>query len=273
MMRRVGAAIGALVLTASGAGVILAAPGASAAPADPDCVTPVLDHDDNFSNRDINGDSYSDVVVGVPHATSAGVPGAGVVDIHFPHSTTGLSTQRFGEDHFGITPTAHDNFGASVAEPQFGSPGTCADLVIGAPGADSEAGTVMIGQGSNTGIKAGDDFHITGQTAGDHFGAAVAADGSNIWVGAPDRTVDGQEGAGALYHYALLGGTQLILEQVVTEHSPGIPGTAEAGDHFGQVLALGRGGKLAVGEPGENVGSVLDAGAVTVLAINFKRGT
>ncbi|MFL6134848.1 MAG: hypothetical protein ACJ72A_18730 [Nocardioidaceae bacterium] len=26
------------------------------------------------------------MVVGVPHATSAGVAGAGVIDIHFPHS-------------------------------------------------------------------------------------------------------------------------------------------------------------------------------------------
>ena len=108
----------------------------------------------------------NDVVVGVPHATSAGVSGAGVVDIHFPHSTTGVSTQRFGEDHFGITPTAHDNFGASVAETQFGFPMTCADLVIGAPGANGGAGSVIIGQGSNAGIKSTDDFQIAGRSPG-----------------------------------------------------------------------------------------------------------
>jgi hypothetical protein len=270
MMRRVGAATAALVLTASAAWVLLAAPATAAA--DPDCATPVLDQDGNYSLRDINGDSFSDVVVGAPHVTLAGVPGAGVVDIHFPNETSGLETQRFGESYFGITPTAHDNFGASVAMTQFGAPGTCADLVIGAPGAGGGAGAVTIGQGSNAGIKSDDDFQITGQADGDQFGAAVASDQRDIWVGAPGRTVDGHKGAGALYHYLLEGGTQLTLVQVLTEASPGVPGNAEAGDHFGQVLALAHDGRLAVGEPGEDVGSRSDAGAVTVLATDSQAG-
>jgi hypothetical protein len=268
MMRRVGAVTATLVLTASAAAAVLLSTPATAAP-DPDCTTATNGH---TSNRDINGDSFTDVVVGVPHATSVGAPGAGVVDIHYPFETSGLATQRFGEEHFGITPAAHDNFGASVSITQFGPATTCADLVIGAPGADGGKGEVTLGQGSNAGIKSDDDFRIPGQAAGDHFGAAVAADGPNIWIGAPGRTVDGREGAGALYHYFLKNGTQLNLVQVITEDSPGIPGDAEAGDHFGQVLALNYAGKLAIGEPGEDVGSVPDAGAVTVLATNFKTG-
>jgi hypothetical protein len=175
MMRRVGAALGALLLTASVAASVLLAPPATAA--DPDCATPVLDHDGNFSTRDINGDAVSDVVVGVPHATSVGVPGAGVVDIHLPFDTSGLGAQRIGESYFGSTPTAHDNFGASVAVTQFGNAGTCADLVIGAPGAGGGAGAVTIAQGSNAGIKCDAHFRITGEAAGDHFGAAVASFG------------------------------------------------------------------------------------------------
>jgi hypothetical protein len=271
MMRRVGVVAAALVLTAGAAAAVLLATPATAAP-DPDCATPVLDHDDNFSSYDINGDAFSDVVVGVPHATSAGAPGAGVVDIHFPHPPPEPAPQRFGESYFGITPTAHDNFGASVAVTQFGAPGTCADVVIGAPGVNGGAGAVTIGQGSNAGIKSNDDFQIAGQAAGDHFGAAVAAGGGNIWVGAPGQTVDGREGAGAVYHYSLDGGTQLTLTQVITEDSPGIPGNAETDDHFGQVLALGRDDRLAIGEPGEDVGNVPDAGAVTVIVTNFKKG-
>jgi hypothetical protein len=50
-----------------------------------------------------------------------------------------------------------------------------------------------------------------------------------------------------------------------------VPGTAERGDRFGSSLTTGRaflcqkGGGLAVGSPGEDVGRVRDAGSVTVI--------
>ncbi|MEU3795203.1 FG-GAP repeat protein [Streptomyces fructofermentans] len=58
--------------------------------------------------------------------------------------------------------------------------------------------------------------------------------------------------------------------QTWTQDSPGVPGTAEAGDRWGAELSSGDtdgDGRpdLAVGAPGEDVGSVSDAGAVWTL--------
>jgi hypothetical protein len=47
--------------------------------------------------------------------------------------------------------------------------------------------------------------------------------------------------------------------EIWTQDSPGVPGTAEAGDHFGAALATVG---FAVGIPGEDLGSIVDAGAV-----------
>jgi hypothetical protein len=58
--------------------------------------------------------------------------------------------------------------------------------------------------------------------------------------------------------------------QTWTQDSPGVPGTAEAGDRWGSELSSGDtdgDGRpdLAIGAPGEDVGSVSDAGAVWTL--------
>ena len=57
----------------------------------------------------------------------------------------------------------------------------------------------------------------------------------------------------------------------MTQNSPGIPGTAEAGDRFGAALSINYSGRLggivdvAVGVPNEDIGSLADAGSVIVL--------
>ena len=57
----------------------------------------------------------------------------------------------------------------------------------------------------------------------------------------------------------------------VTQNSPGIPGAAETGDRFGAALTInnliGSNGTIdvAVGVPGEDIGSVADAGSVIIL--------
>jgi hypothetical protein len=57
--------------------------------------------------------------------------------------------------------------------------------------------------------------------------------------------------------------------QLFYQGAAGVPGVAEAGDGFGTAVAVGGFGGgvggLAVGAPGENVGSVADAGVLTVL--------
>jgi hypothetical protein len=93
--------------------------------------------------------------------------------------------------------------------------------------------------------------------AGDRFGAAVAIrdDGSPV-VGAPGERVGTQPGAGAVF----------VWDRAITLGSGGVPGTASAGDGLGASLAVGeRVPVLVVGVPGDDVGTVADAGAVLLL--------
>lgn len=60
------------------------------------------------------------------------------------------------------------------------------------------------------------------------------------------------------------------VPEVFNQDSPDIPGTSEQGDRFGETVGVGDtdrdgAGELVVGAPGEDVGTVRDAGTVTVL--------
>jgi hypothetical protein len=70
--------------------------------------------------------------------------------------------------------------------------------------------------------------------------------------------------------YGSASGVKSARKQLITQDSPGIPGTFEPQDEFGASLATGdldRDGytDLVVGAPGEGTGSLLGAGAMTVL--------
>ena len=97
-------------------------------------------------------------------------------------------------------------------------------------------------------------------------------DGDLFWdlaVGAPGEDVGSAAGAGAVSIVANPGSTpdQALLYQ----GKPGVAGTAESGDAFGWAVAANdysdAAGQdsLAMGSPGEDVGSVADAGTLTVL--------
>jgi hypothetical protein len=268
--RRRGATTAALVLALGSTAVWSAGPATAAD--EPGCATPALVDSLAGSSQDVNGDGYTDLVVGVPQAADAAQPGAGVVDVHYPQVTAGLARERFGESSFGTTPAAGDAFGSSVAITQLGAPMTCADLVIGAPGVDGGTGAVTVATGSNAGVRTVGALHLHGGHRGDRFGASVAASASDVWVGAPGESVSGHPGAGALYHFLVGSHDTASLVQVLTEDTPGVPGTSETGDHFGQVLAVSKDGTVAVGEPGEDVGTATDAGSVTLLATLYHSG-
>jgi hypothetical protein len=101
--------------------------------------------------------------------------------------------------------------------------------------------------------------------AGDHFGAAVAVGDAtgdaraDVAVGAPDETVDGVRDVGNIV--LLKGGWDGLTTsgaQSFHQATPGVPGAAEAGDHFGSSLRLrdiNRNSKadLAIGAYGEDV--------------------
>ena len=113
--------------------------------------------------------------------------------------------------------------------------------------------------------------------AGDRFGSSLA-EGSvdpvvgyaDLAVGAPGETVGGRAGAGAV-SLVLAGDSGFTGAggQLFHQGAGGVPGTAEAGDRFGTAVAVGAfnggGNALAVGVPGEDVGTAADAGVLDVL--------
>lgn len=104
--------------------------------------------------------------------------------------------------------------------------------------------------------------------AGDRFGAAVTHFGP---VGVPGEDLGRRKDAGAVQDFrrATTHSGKPHLGPLVTQDTPGVPGTAEAGDQFGASVALGtydcyERDRVAVGAPGEDLGGKADAGSVTL---------
>lgn len=93
----------------------------------------------------------------------------------------------------------------------------------------------------------------------------------DLAVGAPTMKIGSVQRAGAVaVAYGSPTGLTSGRHQTVSQSSGGVPGGAETGDRFGQAVAGGdfdRDGyaDLAVGSPGEKLGTVADAGSVTIV--------
>jgi hypothetical protein len=211
--------------------------------------------------------------VGAPGATVHGHQDAGAVYVFpFTPGDTTFTTEPeaiITQDSAGIPGTAEagDEFGATMAT-------TFSGVVIGSPG---ESVGKAKAAGSITFIT--EDIPVLAQAwtqdskgvpgtaeAGDHFGASLTGPFLNVLVGVPGEDVGHLKDAGQVQYFTApnFGPHVFAPGPAATQDSNGVPGTAEAGDQFGASVGPQRGG-FAVGAPGEDVGTVKDAGSVTLL--------
>jgi hypothetical protein len=194
------------------------------------------------------------------------------------------------QDDVGGLIEPDDYFGDALAAGDFDGDGYL-DLAIGAPGEDvasiADAGAVFITFGSDRGagwssrpdVIIHQDISGVQNAAdpGDRFGAAVVAgdfDGNgydDLAVGVPGED-DGTVLDVGMVHvfYGSPVGIDPNFDEVWHQDRVGVPDSAETGDRFGTALAVGdfdRDGRidLAVGVPGETIGTSAEAGAVDVI--------
>ncbi|MEZ4363716.1 MAG: M12 family metallopeptidase [Kofleriaceae bacterium] len=239
---------------------------------------------------DFNGDCLADAAVGVPYDDVNGVVDAGSVQV-FYGTLLGLANDEvwhLGSPGVAGTAAAGDLFGYTLTAGDFNGDGF-EDLAVGIPykdlGALTNAGSVAVLYGSAAGLTSAGSQLWHQNSAGiqgvsdadDHFGFALAAGDFNgdgfdeLAVGVPNEAVNGIADAGVTQIIqGSIDGLTDAGNQLWSEANPGLPDTAEAGDHFGYTLAAGdfnADGRvdLAIGVPFEDVGGVVDAGSVTVM--------
>jgi hypothetical protein len=246
---------------------------------------------------DLNDDGLADLVVGSPGEVVGGRQSAGGVAVIYG-SAGGLSLTaavQITQDTPNVVGSAEENdrFGSALAIGDFNGNGV-ADLAVGVPGENDLSGIVEVLPGvAGTGVDplqtvgySQNTANVPGATeSGDGFGSALAAgdvtgDGlSDLAIGVPGEngpdTYPGQViavGAGAVSFLRgssteLLTGTQ---SQIWSQDSPGVYGVAASTDQFGAALVMARldNGNLmdlAIGTPEDSIGSIDDAGSVTIL--------
>ncbi len=241
------------------------------------------------ASRDIDGDGFDDLLVGVPNEGVSGEARAGVVNVIFSNGNRLSAAGDRTLSQAGAMPgkvEAGDLFGAAVELVDIDDDGY-ADAVIASTGEQLglavNAGSFHVINGSRDGlvVSSAVSFNQGGNLpdqpeVDDFFGFGIASgdfddDGyGDIAVSAPFEDVAGAVDAGAV---TVIPGSAQGLDTsraaVFSQQGP-VAGRLEAGDFFGWSLASGDFDDdgyddLAVGVPGEDHGTREDAGAVTVL--------
>ncbi len=131
-------------------------------------------------------------------------------------------------------------------------------LLVGAPFDDNEQGAIYPYLRSGTAWLLRPKVTPFNQVPGAHFGSALglAQDINQVFVGAPDETVETKTHQGAVYTYSS-GAIDLIASGYFTA----IDGAAE--DNFGSAIAMANNIAI-VGAPGDNIGAISDQGSAHV---------
>ncbi|MHC3468383.1 FG-GAP and VCBS repeat-containing protein [Streptomyces sp. 7R007] len=248
----------------------------------------------SYAAYDADGDGCSDLVVGAPYEDVV-KDGTNLVDagaIYVIHGTptgigTGSAIESYSQAGFdsGTTTEAYDWFGYALKA------GTTASgspyLVIGVPGEGvtyggttyADAGCIEYVQGSTKVSLSEYSDGVPGDPeVNDRFGYSLTGTNRYFAVGSPGEGIGDQEFAGgvAVFSHTLSGGMPTPLVGL-DQDSTGIGGTAEAGDRFGFSVSMtgyrpsdqtyNSDVLLAVGIPGEDIGTTPDAGGVAVVRI------
>jgi len=226
-------------------------------------------------------DSSQDYVltVAVPSRIQDGTVRAGAIDNRTSRFNRQLLTEP-GDGYDDVNNWDTARFGAAMLIDDLDDDGYD-DLIVGAPGMPDNRqalpvpGAVHILFGTEFGISQIRAQRLaTPARAGDEFGSALSlstrvnrADGTtspvrDLWIGAPGHDVDGKADSGAVFRYSVDAAGVAEYIETVDQDSPLVPGVAEAGDRFGEVLAAYSANGTVVGVPHEDVGEARDAGTV-----------